>query len=359
MEIKSVKMLDDNGNVIASSNSEDKTEESVKSEEVQEEVPAQVIEEEPVQYEIKEEDVLSYVREKKNIEINSLDDLSEALNRPKSELDEEIETYLKYKNETGRGMNDFLKLNKDYDNEDPNSLIREYYRDQDPSLNDKELDYKMNRFSYDEDFDDENDVIGKKLAQKDELAKAKQYFDSMKDQYKVPLESSRSFVPDEEKEQFESYKEYLKSLPELEQESQKKAMYFSEQTNNLFNDQFEGFNIDVNGKKLVYKPGDAKTLMENQNDVNKFLSQFVDDKGYLKNAEEFHRAIAVASDINKFYNFAYEQAKADVIKELESTSKNIDMGVKGATTVTSTGGIKMRVVDDGNDGRYVIKSNKK
>jgi len=41
---------------------------------------------------------------------------------------------------------------------------------------------------------------------KKELKKVKDYFNGLKEQYKVPLESSDTFVPDSEKESYESFK---------------------------------------------------------------------------------------------------------------------------------------------------------
>jgi hypothetical protein len=361
MEIKSVKMLDDDGNVIASKVIEEKTPEPT-PEPIPEPTPEPANEPspeptpEPVKLELKEEDVLSFVKEKKNIQINSLDELSDMLNKPKTELDAEVETYLKYKQDTGRSLEDFLKLNKDFSTEDPNKLIKDFYKDQDPSLTERELEHKVKKFTYDEDFDDEDSVIEKKLALREELTKATKHFEDLKEKYKTPLESRKDLSSEFDEDTLKAYKEYLSSLPEVEQEQKRKADFFVEQTNNLFSDKFEGFKFEVDGKSVVYKPAEAATLKESQANINNFLSRFVDDKGYLKDAETFHRAIAIASDVDKFYKFAYDQAKADAVLELERQSKNIDMGMKPATTVTSTGGIKMRVVDDGSNERYVIKS---
>ena len=54
----------------------------------------------------------------------------------------------------------------------------------------------LDEFDYDEDLDDESDIKKIKLAKKKEIAKAKSYFNEMKEQYKQPLESraSRGFT---------------------------------------------------------------------------------------------------------------------------------------------------------------------
>ena len=77
---------------------------------------------------IKDEDVLSYIGKRYDREINSLDELFEQRNA-NEELPEDVSAFLKYKKETGRGINDFIKINKDYDDVDDDQLLRDYYLD--------------------------------------------------------------------------------------------------------------------------------------------------------------------------------------------------------------------------------------
>jgi len=362
MEIKSVRLVDDEVKTIA-----EKEQELIAEHEEQLEAREENLEpivEQPIveqdKPEITEDIVLSYIREKKNIEVNSLDDFDELLKSKPIELDEEIQLYQKYKQETGRSIEDFLMLQKDLSNENPDSLLKEYYKTQDSALTEKELEYKIKRFRY-EDLDedlDADEIIEKQLAKREELAKAQKFFEQQKEQYKMPLESSRSFVPESEKETYESYKQYRESLPQVEQENHKKAQFYMEQTEKLFSDKFEGFKFEAGDKALVYKPAEAAALKESQSDINKFFSRFVDDNGFLTDAESFHKALAIASDPDKFFRFAYEQGKADGVTGLEKEAKNLDLGTRQATTVIPKEGIKARVIDDGSDNRYVIKSNK-
>jgi len=363
MEIKSVKLVDDEVKTIAEKEQEliaEHEEQLEKKEEFIEEPIKEQEQPELERPELTEDIVLSYIKEKKNIEVNSLDEFENLLKKPTVELDEEIQAYQKYKQETGRSIEDFLKLQKDYSKEDPNTLLKEYYKQQDPDLTDRELDYKVRKFNYDDlDEDlDADEITEKRLAQREELAKATKFFESQKEQYKLPLESRVGFVPEADKEAYESYKKYMESLPTIEQENLKKSQYFTDRTNELFSDKFEGFKFEAGDKKLVYKPAEVNVLKESQSDINKFFGRFVDDNGYVKDAEMFHKALAIAADPDKFFRFAYEQGKADGVSDLERDSKNLDLGTRGATTVTPREGIKARVLDDGTDNRYVIKSKK-
>ena len=85
-----------------------------------------------------EEDVLSFIKNKYNKEITSVDDLFQA--RQESEpLPEDVSAYLKYKKETGRGFDDFVKLNKNLDEEKPEALLREYLRATEKGLDDDDI----------------------------------------------------------------------------------------------------------------------------------------------------------------------------------------------------------------------------
>lgn len=307
-----------------------------------------VIEEEQ-KIELNDDSVLSYIREKKNLEINSLDEfdaLMQKRDEPQIEIDEEVLAYNKYKKETGRSIEDFLKLQKDWTKEDPESTLREFYRQQDPDLTQRELDYKLKQFKYDEDIDDEDEIAEKRLKQREELKKAIGHFESQKEQYKAPVASAETFVPESEREDYKSYKQYKEAAVTVEEENRNRSKYFAEQTDKLFSSEFEGFKFKLGENEVSWKPAEANALKDAQSDISKFIGQFLDDKGYLKDAEAFHKAIAVAMNAERLASFAYEQGKADGINQLEKDSKNIDM-VRETPKKASEGGIKMRILDDG------------
>lgn len=306
--------------------------------------------------ELREEDVLSFIKSKKNIEVNSLDEFEALLQKKNdTELPEDVATYLKYKQETGRSFEDFVKLQKDYSKEDPMKTLREFYVENDPEITERELNLKLKKFNYDEEIDDEDEITEKQLNLRQELSRAREHFDKLKEQYKVPLESRQSFVPEAEKENYEAFKRNLEQSKTVEQENQVRSKFFAEQTEKLFSDQFEGFKFKSGESEYVYKPADAKTLKESQSDISKFIGKFLDDKGFLSDSEAFHRAIAIASDPEKFFSFAYEQGKADGVTGLEKDSKNIDMGVKSTTTITPKQGFIVRDASAGESSRYKIR----
>jgi hypothetical protein len=305
--------------------------------------------------------VLSYLGKRWNKEITSLDELVQEREQAE-ELPEDVSAFLKYKRETGRGIEDFMKLNVDYSAMDEDSLLYQYAKEQNPELDADEVKFELeSKFSYDEDFDDDKHIKKVKLERKKELNRAREYFNKLKEQYKVPLESREAFVPQEEKEAYESYKQYKQAATSEQEEQQKRSKYFAEKTNELFSDKFEGFkfNIDEN-KAVTFKPADAKTLLNEQSSLNNFVNKFLNEDGYLKDAELFHRAIAIASNPEKFAKFFYEKGMTEAVETVSKESKNIDM-TRQATQVTNKtdGTFQVRAVESGFGNRLVIKQKPK
>ena len=297
--------------------------------------------------ELDDDKVLSHIKTRYNKEINSLDDLFQE-REANEELPEDVATYLKYKKETGRGIDDFVKLNKDYDKEDPIKLLANYYKETNPEYDDDDVQSELERFIYDEDFDDEKEVKSKQRAKKKELAEAKKYFNNLKEQYKVPLESREPLVPQEEMNDYEAYKSNKKNATTQQEENVKRSQFFADKTSELFSEKFEGFGFNIDESNSVkFKPAEPNVLKEKQLNIAKFMEGFLDDNGYLKDAEAFHRAIAVAQDPDKFAKFFYDKGKSDGVTNMSKDSKNIDMVRQAPTTATDKSGLQVKVVESG------------
>lgn len=307
--------------------------------------PDPIIEDKAV--ELDDSTVLSHIKTRYNKEINSLDDLFQE-REANEELPDDVATYLKYKKDTGRGIDDFVKLNKDYDKEDPIKLLANYYKEINPEYDDDDVQSEIERFIYDEDFDDEKEIKSKERAKKKELAEAKKYFNNLKEQYKVPLESREPLVPQEELNDYEAYKSNKKNANTQQEENLKRSQFFAEKTNELFSEKFEGFGFNIDESNTVkFKPAEANVLKEKQLNISDFIGGFLDDNGYLKDAEAFHRAISVAQDPDKFAKFFYDKGKADGVTNMSKDSKNIDMVRQAPTPATDKSGLQVKVVDSG------------
>ena len=107
-------------------------------------------------------------------EVKTKDFEPEELTPQTALLPENIEKLVSFMNETGGNIEDYVRLNADYSTIDDNTLLREYYKKSKPHLDSDEISFLMeDKFSYDEDIDDERDIRFKKLAIKEEIAEAR------------------------------------------------------------------------------------------------------------------------------------------------------------------------------------------
>lgn len=309
-------------------------------------------------YEVTDNDVLSHIKTKYNKELNSIEDLFKEKEVANEIPFEDVKTFLKYKEETGRGIDDFVKLSKDYDKVNEDSLLLDYYKELNPDLELDDLQFEMSeKFIYDEDYDDDKVIKSKKLAKKKELAKAKDYFNKLKEQYKIPLESRESFIPTEEKESYEAFKRSTKEASDYETEVLRKQTYFTQKTDELFNSNFEGFEFSVDDKKILYKVADPKSVKEKQSSISNFISNFLDEQGLLKDAKAYHKALSIASDPDGYAKFFYELGKSEGVTEVTKSQKNIDMSsaTPASQSQTRQSGAVVRASGDSSDGRLRVK----
>lgn len=302
-------------------------------EEPQEEVQAQP--------EINEEDIVrNFLKEKYQIE--SLEDV---LKKDEQKLPEDVDAFLRYKKETGRSFEDYMNLQKDWSKVNEQEVLRQYYKDNNPHLDDEDISYLMEeKFSYDEDLDDEREIKKKKVAMKDELYKAKSHFESLKEKYKAPLESSSADLPEEYKEAFSFYSQYNEQSKKEAQLQEERSKVFLEKTNNLFTEEFKGFEFDLGDKKQLFTPKDVSKVKEVQSDITNFFNQHIDENGYVKDAASYHKALFAASNADAMAKYFYEQGVADATSGLVKETKNISMSVRDNKPVENKGGLKYREV---------------
>ena len=308
--------------------------------------------------ELSEDDVLSYIGKRYGKEINSFDELMTE-RESSEELPEDVAAYLKYKQETGRGFNDFVKLQEDFDEMHPDDLLVSYYKTTEQGLDNDDIDVMLDEFDYDEDLDSEADVKKIKLAKKKEIAKAKRYFSEMKEQYKQPLESSGSDSSGVDSEELEGYKQYIESAKTQKEEGERRRNWFTEKTTEVFGGEFKGFEFSVDDKAVLYSPQSAEALKKEQSDVMNFLNKYMTEDGLISDAKGYHKAIAVASNPEKFAQFFYEQGKASATEDVTRKMKNIDMSERKAPEVTNKGGMQIRAMNPESGRGLKIRSIKK
>ena len=307
---------------------------------------------------LKDEDVLSYIKNRYNKEVTSIDELFQKREEAE-ELPGDVSAYFKYKKETGRGIEDFVKLNRDYSSMDSDSLLAEYYSQTDEDLDAEDIAYMIeDKFSYDEDLDDPKDIKKKELAKKKELVKAKKYFEDSKEAYRIPVESAGGLVSEDEKETYNAYKKYVQDSQSQQEENYRKSEYFQKKTEELFSDDFKGFDFVIGDKTVKFSPGDVKETKKIQSDVSNFISKYIDANGMISDPVGYHRSLAAAMNPEKMATFFYEQGKAEALLDNAKKIKNIDMDTRNVPQSISQSGFKVVASDSGSGRGLKIKSNR-
>ena len=299
-----------------------------------------------------EDQVLSHIKERYNKEFTSVDDIF-AEREAQEELPEDVAAYFKYKKETGRGINDYVKLQRDFDEANPDTLLRDYLKTTETALDDDDIDSLMDEYSYDEDLDDESDIKKIKVAKKKAIAKAKNYFEKEKEMYKQPLESRSDAIPEADKEQYNAYKQYLSEAATQQEETKRKSEWFTQKTDEVFNNDFKGFDFNIGEGKVTYSPGNAEDTKKAHLSPMNFVNKYLDDKGLMKDAAGYHKALAVAMNPEKFAQYFYEQGKSNATEDVMRKTKNINMTTRNTPEVSSKSGTQFKSL--GNDSGRGLK----
>ena len=275
--------------------------------------------------------------------------------RPAFDLPENVESLVKFMNETGGTIEDYARLNADYSKVDNNTLLREYYKKTKPHLDDEEISFIMeDKFQYNEDEDDERDIKKKKLAYKEEVASAKKFLDEVKDKYYKEIKL-RPGVTQEQQKAIEFFNRYKKD----QEVADKQYQDFQNQTNNLFNKDFKGFDFDLGEKKFRYGIKNAEETAKAQGNLQNFVGQFLDDKGNVKDAKGYHKALYAARNVDTLAKHFYEQGKADAVKDVVKKSKNVSNEVRQTQSGdVFTGGIKVRAISGSDLSKLKIRTRK-
>jgi len=330
--------------------------ESKSTQEVEQELlekhEAEVNGEEPTQEEVKEpaeeptglseDDVRAFLSNRYGREINSLDELAEA-RESEPELPEDVAAYYKYKQETGRGLEDFMKVNRNLDEADGDGLLKEYLLITEDGLDEEDVEMMMEEYKFDEDLDDEVDIKKAKLAKKKAVAKARKFFEEEKEKYQAPLES-RGVGSLEDSEEYQEYKQYVEQAKTYQEEQKRRKEWFDDKTNEVFSEQFKGFEFNLNDKSYVYSPGDRGELKKLQQTPEAWLNKYLDEQGLVKDAAGYHKSLAVAMNPEKFAEFFYEQGKAAAVDDVMRKTKNINMSERTTPQAVSKGEFKVRAV---------------
>jgi len=337
----------------------EKQENSVDSKEVAEEVRSteevkpvieEIIEEKP-----EEEEVINIGEEMVQTSEKPVAKVSDELPKQDINLPENIEKVVDFMKETGGTLEDYVRLNADYSNVDNDTLLREYYKQTKSHLDSEEISFLMeDNFQYDEELDEARDIRKKKLAYKEEVAKARKHLDGLKSQYYDEIKL-RPGVTQEQKKAMDFFNRYNEEQDVAQQQHET----FKSNTKDYFTNEFKGFDFKLGEKKFRYGVKNPSEVADNQSNISNIIKKFLNDKGDVTDVQGYHKAMYAAENADTIAQHFYEQGKADAIRDVAAKSKNISNEARAAApSDVYIGGLKVKSISGLDSSKLKIKTRK-
>jgi len=270
---------------------------------------------------------------------------------PTKQLPENIEKLVSFMEETGGTVADYVRLNADYTSVDNATLVREYYKQTRPHLDYEDVSLLLEDFTYDEELDDEKEIRKKKIAFKEEVGKAKSFLEDLKGKYYDEIKL-RPGVTQEQQKAMDFFNRYNEEQQVVKQRQE----HFSNTTNQLFSNDFKGFDFSVGDKKFRYGVKNPESVAKAQTDIADFVKTFLNDKGEISDAKGYHKALYAARNADTLAQHFYEQGKADAVKEVMAKSKNISTEPRQtASGEVFVNGLKVKAISGVDSSKLKVK----
>ena len=267
-------------------------------------------------------------------------------------LPENIDKLIKFMKETGGDIVDYTRLNADYTDVDSDTLLHEYYKTAKPHLNAEERGFIIeDSFSFDEELDEARDIRKKKLAYKEEVAKATNFLEDLKVKYYDEIKLRPGVTQDQQKAT-----DFFSRYNEEQKVNKEKHNRFISKSKELLNEDFKGFDFDLGDKKFRYSIKDPVSVADNQTDISNFIGKFLNKEGEVAKHKEYHKALYAAQNADAMAQHFYEQGKPDAIKDSIAKSKNITTEARKTNTgEVFIGGLKVKAITGLDSSKLKIK----
>lgn len=200
----------------------------------------------------------------------------------------------KFVRETGRGVDDYFKVQKDWDNEPNEKVVKEYLKTQYPSLDKEDIevmyeDYFQTEEVTEDMLDDERKAIDRRnrsklVSLKTKAEEARKYFNSQKEQYKTPLKRVEEDIDKGKEEWVRGAKGALSSLDKIE---------------------IDGFSYEIRDKSRYDKVFDG---------IDSLLGTFKNEDGTF-NYGNLVRVITAGMELPKILEEHAKAVKANTVEE--------------------------------------------
>ena len=274
-------------------------------------------------------------------------------------IPDNIHDLVQFMNETGGTVEDFVNLNKDYTSYDNNEIIKEYYNKTKPHLNTEEVNFLIeDAFLYDEEIDDPREIKRKQVAYKEQVAEAQTYLAGQKNQYYTAVKINGSLSKDQQKA-VDFFNRYNTEQQEIARQQTQATDQFKAKTEQVFNEEFKGFDFKINDKKFRYNLKDVENVKNTQMDIMNVVGSYLDNNNKLDDGYGYHKALFAAKNADNIANHFYQLGKTEAIKEISSESKNINMDPRQTNSGTvESGGVKVRAISGDDSSKLRIKLKK-
>ena len=272
--------------------------------------------------------------------------------REVAKLPENIEKVVDFMKETGGTLEDYVRLNADYSNVDNDTLLREYYKQAKSHLDSEEINFMIeDNFSFDEEVDEEREIRKKKLAYKEEVAKASKHLEGLKSKYYEEIKLRPGTTQDQQKAM-----DFFNRYNEEQNTAQQQHEDFKSNTKNYFSEDFKGFDINVGDKKFRYGVKNPTEVGTKQSNITNTIKKFLDDKGNVKDVKGYHKAMYAAENVDTIAQHFYEQGKSDATKDLVAKSKNVQTEIRESPSgEVFVNGLKVKAISGIDSSKLRIK----
>jgi len=272
------------------------------------------------------------------------------------DIPENVQKLMDFMEETGGDFNDYVKLNTDIKEMDDSEVLEDYYKKTKPHLDGKEINFLLeDNFSFDEEIDDEKEVMRKKLALKEQVAEARTHLEESKSKYYKEIKAG-SKLTSEQKDAIDFANKYNQENQQNTEIVKLQQSTFQDKTKKVFNKDFDGFEFNIGDQKMTYNIQDVESVKDKQLDINNFVGKFLNDGALMEDAAGYHKGLFTAMNPDAVAKHFYEQGKSDAIKQTVADSKNINTSRSSHKVYDGEGGVKFKVLgDSGNDMKLRIK----
>jgi len=269
-------------------------------------------------------------------------------------LPENVEKLVSFMEETGGTVEDYVRLNADYSTINEDTLLKEYYKKTKPYLEGEDINLILEDFSYDEELDEERDIRKKKIAYKEEVAKARNFLEETKSKYYDEIKLRPGVTQDQQKAT-----DFFNRYNEDQEAAKQRHNEFVQSTKNLLNEDFKGFDFNVGEKKFRYGVKNVSEVAEAQSDISNFIGKFLDKKGSIADAKGYHKAMYAARNADTIAQHFYEQGKADAVKDVIAKSKNISTEPrKNSSGNVFVNGLKVKAITGFDSSKLKVRTKK-